>query len=85
MRTIYIDENNICHADDAVGRIAYEIPELDNVCDNTLPCYRVLINGDNRFIQCFDSHTAEEIQKQYNESEQILSETLYRIEAALGI
>lgn len=69
MRTIYIDADYVCHAGNADGRTAVETDALDNVCDHALPFYRFVPAHDGKedFVQCFDSKTADAVQKQYEE------------------
>lgn len=87
MRTIYIDTDYICHADNAEGRTAIETEILDNVCDNALPCYKFIPAHDEYvdFCQCVDSKTASAIQKQYDEDKAHTDEMLTAIEEALGL
>ena len=64
MRTIYLDADYICHAENAVGRKAVETDALDNICSEALECYKFIPAHDNKadLIQCIDSKTAVAIQ-----------------------
>ena len=75
MKTIYIDNEYICHADDAEGRTAIETDALDNVSDIALECYKFIPAHDDKvdFIQCFDSKTADRIQRQFALDSEILN------------
>lgn len=60
MRTIYIDENYICHATDDGTRTAVETDALDSVCNSALECYKFIPTTKDKaeLIQCIDSKSA---------------------------
>ena len=50
MRTVYLDENYICHVENAEGRTAYEVDFLDNACDLKIESTRY-VPGGHRWIR----------------------------------
>ena len=94
MRTIYLDSEFICHAENEDGRKAIETDALDYVCDSALEFYKFFPAHDGKvdIVQCFDSRVADSVQKavdytkaqtqnMIDEYEQALTE----IEKALGV
>lgn len=67
MRTIYIDSDYVCHAENAPGRTAVETDILDNVCDYALPFYIFAPAHSDKvdFVQCINSKVADIVQAQY--------------------
>lgn len=63
MKTVYIDEAYLCHAEDAEGRRAVETEAFDEIPEGALACFRFVPPGENfegsacpeGFIQCLDS------------------------------
>lgn len=66
MRTIYIDSDYICHADNADGRIEIHTDILNGICDVALECYILIPEHDDKvdFCQCFDNDKAGAIRRQ---------------------
>lgn len=60
---VYIDSNNICHAEPHEGYTEAEHEYFDTVAPDAFPCYRFI--PDRNFIQCMDSVRADAIQRQY--------------------
>ena len=87
MKIIYIDSDYICHAENAEGRTPIETDVFDNVSDVALECYKFIPAHDGKvdFIQCFDSKTADKIQRQFNVDSEVMNNVLTQIETALGI
>lgn len=87
MRTIYIDSDYLCHAENAEGRTQIETDIFDNVSDVALECYKFIPAHDGKvdFIQCFDSKTADVLQEQYHADQAEIDSLLTAIEGALGI
>ena len=94
MKTIYLDEDFICHAEYAEGRTSVETTVLDYVCDTALPFYRYVPPGKRwvkpngmmvkgEFTQCLDSAEADKLQTQYMLAE--YEAALSAIETALGV
>lgn len=76
MKTMYLDEDFIGHAEYAEGRTAVETAALDHVCAAALPFYiyvpqnveyakpdGVIIHGE--FVQCIDSRVVDLLQAQH--------------------
>lgn len=87
MKTIYIDSNYICHAENAEGRTPIETDVFDNISDIALECYKFIPAHDGKvdIIQCFDSKTEDKIQRQFNADNDVMNNILTQIETALGI
>lgn len=46
MKTIYLDENYMCHLEDAQGRTAVETDVFDGTANSAIPYYRFIPQGD---------------------------------------
>lgn len=63
MKTVYIDEAYLCHAENAEGRRAVETEVFDEIPESALPCFRFVPPGESYagsvcpdgLIQCLDS------------------------------
>ena len=75
MKTIYLDENYMCHLENAEGRTAVETDVFDGSVDGAIPYYRYIPQGqtwtDTRgreyhglFIQATDSDAIDRITQQ---------------------
>lgn len=75
MRTIYIDSDFICHADNAEGRTAIQTGILDSICDNALSCYQFTPAHDGKvdYCQCINTDKADAIQRQFVLDSEILN------------
>lgn len=75
MKIIYTDSDYICHAENAEGRTPIETDVFDNVSDVALECYKFIPTHDGKvdFIQCFDSKTADQIQRQFDIDSEIIN------------
>lgn len=68
MKTIYIDENFMCHAENAAGRRKVETENMGVICNEALEYYRFVPKGETwqggtcteDFIQCINSAGANE-------------------------
>lgn len=78
MRTIYIDNNNICYPTDDGTRTAIETDALDNVEDLALPFYKYYpaSEGKVELIQCFDSPSAELTEKAFQSGVDSMDDTI---------
>ena len=90
MRTIYIDENYICHAEAAENRRAVETDRMDGIAPPALPYYYFVPEGEiklaedgqaiyGEFVQRFDSKSADAVTRGY---EQAAAEALKTAENA---
>ena len=75
MRTIYLDENYICHVENAHGRTVVETDLLDFVTDAGLPCYKFIPAHDGKvdFIQCVNSEADSMVRRQQNDDNEIIN------------
>lgn len=75
MRTIYIDSNYICHAENAEGRTAVETDILDGISNFALPCFKFIPAHDDKvdFCQCINSEMADAIQAQFLADNELLN------------
>lgn len=63
MKTVYLDEAFLCHAENAEGRRAVETEVFDETPESALPCFRFVPPGESYedsvcpdgWIQCLDS------------------------------
>ena len=76
MKTIYIDENFMCHAENGAGHRRIETENIGVICDEALEYYRFVPKGETwqggtcveDFIQCTNSTGANEAWRKFYEA-----------------
>ena len=94
---IYIDTDFKCHTESAEGRREFEVPFFDGKCSAFINGYQYVplnetwISADGTEFKgemtapWKDYNLLAMAQQAYDESQQILNDTLSRIEGALGL
>lgn len=89
MKTIYIDEGYICHAEIAEGRRAVETEAFDEIPESALVFFRFVPPGESYkgnvcpdgFIQCLDSAMVRAYTEAYSKAQAELAD----MRAALNV
>ena len=71
---VYLDEQNICHADNKDGYIEAEHTFFDAVPKCAFECYRYL--PEFEFIQCIDSQTESGISRQHTIDDEVIKDVI---------
>lgn len=88
MKTLYIDNEFRCHVADDGTMEQIETDAFDGMCDIAIECYIYVPAGreyhgavcTDGFIQCFDSKTADTVQKQYAADNEIVGILTWEVE-----